>query len=69
MKAGDIMRIAGELSSLQSGQVQNAVQVNALKKSLDATEQVNKDLLQGLAEVAQGIQEASPVGKNVDFYA
>ena len=63
------MRIAGELNQLQSGGVQNSIQVSMLKKSLDLSEKTSGDLLSSLVESMQGIQQSSPLGKNVDFYA
>ncbi|PLX18350.1 MAG: hypothetical protein C0601_04855 [Candidatus Muiribacterium halophilum] len=63
------MRIAGDLNQLQSGGVQNSIQVNMLKKSLDLSEKTSSDLLSSLVESMQGIQQSSPLGKNVDFYA
>ncbi|MFA5479169.1 MAG: YjfB family protein [Candidatus Muiribacteriota bacterium] len=64
------MRIAGELSSYQSGNVKNDIQVAMLKKTMDVTQQTAHDLMSALVEGAQGVSEhSSHLGRAVDFYA
>jgi cystathionine beta-lyase family protein involved in aluminum resistance len=63
------MRIAGELSNIRLDEANQEVKVNMLKKSMEVQQDTSSQLLNSLVAVAQGIQESSPVGKNIDFYA
>lgn len=63
------MRIAGDISNVRLDEQNTQVKVKMLKKAMDVQEKTSSDLIASLVDVAQGIQEASPVGKNVDFYA